>query len=847
MGWSLSKPRKWAPGAWWEERTRINIQVDQRANALRSPNDILAALCLYLKSVCGHPGTGMRGFASVGAAALVGLTLVAAAPSFVLDNDRFVLDGEAVSLRAGCVHYSRIHESLWDDRLARLAAMGANAVEVYVFWNFHEAQEGVYDWDGSRDLAGFLRKAQSHGLLVLLRAGPYGCGEWEFGGFPAWLIQKPNVTIRTYNDAYLAAADKWWTVLLGEVVQPLLYSNGGPVVMVQVENEYGSYGDVSSNPLDRQYMEHLVHAARQHLGNDVILYTTDGGDASFLTRGTLNGSSVYSVGDFGPGSDPETHFQAAAAFNPPGMQVPFVSEFYSGWLTHWGEKMANTSSVTLASYADKILAMNGSLSLYMGHGGTNFGWWSGANGGGSSFSPTMTSYDYDAPVSEGGGHGYGPDGDKFAAVQQVFRKYASKPLPAAPPGPFTAAYGSQSLVDVADLLDDVGSIASAGGRMPGPAMNAESVGCFYGFALYSTVLSDAASRRVGAASTLCVSGVRDRAHVFINGEPAGIVYRPNAGNLSVTVPPGARLDVLVENMGRLNYGKEMWDPKGIRGGVWLDGVQLSGWNVSCLSLSAANISKASWQPWAPNSTGVTGKPRLYRGTLSIPESQGPVDTYVSSRGWNKGALWINGFNLGRFWEAQGPQHTLYVPANVMTVGSNVLYVLELDGRPDETVPPMLDFVDAPDFSNNGPKPCVAGVTPSAGINVATSTCNSALETLQTWDVISGSQPLVQLHGSQLCLQAGPGHDPSSGAPNVALAVCGNSAAEAFRVDAAAGTLTTDDGKMCLDITNHLAADGANVETYPCNGGTNQQWVYDAETGAVTSKQDGRCLTACSQE
>eukprot|EP00755_Sulcionema_specki_P018290 Sspe_Gene.66532::Locus_39300_Transcript_1_2_Confidence_0.667_Length_1066::g.66532::m.66532/K12309/GLB1, ELNR1; beta-galactosidase len=329
--------------------------------------------------------------------------LAGAERSFVVRNNQFVKDGVPMQIISGSLHYSRVPAALWEDRLKRLSAMGLNAVQTYVPWNWHEEKEGVLDFTGDRDLVHFLKTAQSVGLLVLLRSGPYICGEWEWGGFPAWLMNK-NVTIRTYEPNYIAEVDRFMTNLFTRV-KPLLYSNGGPVVMVQVENEYGSYGDVSTNPSDKQYLEHLVSLAHTVLGNgSVILYTTDGGSTGYMQRGSLPGSQVLTLGDHGPG-DFEESCKAQASFNPPGFNPCMDTELYTGWLTHWGETMANKSSAGLVDSVGVALGKGYSMNFYMAFGGTNFAQWAGANGGGKSYSPTITSYDYNSPISENGDHG----------------------------------------------------------------------------------------------------------------------------------------------------------------------------------------------------------------------------------------------------------------------------------------------------------------------------------------------------------------------------------------------------------------------------------------------------------
>lgn len=325
----------------------------------------------------------------------------AASRSFGLSDGLFVKDGEPFRLRAGCVHYSRIHPDLWEDRLARLAAMGLNTAEVYVFWNWHEEVQGQVDWESpGRDISQFLRLADKHGLSVALRAGPYGCGEWDNGGLPAWMMSykfmngssepgnwplEPQypLSIRTNDTRYLAFVDRWMEQLLGKIKsEGHLYADGGNVIMVQLENEYGSFGNVQSNPGDLAYMEHLVSIFRKYLGSDVVLYTTDGGNLGYMSRGSLNGSAVYTVGDTGPGSGYKGAFEAQAEFNPPGSRSNFISEWYTGWLMQYGGQYPNKSTGNLVEWTNAAFNDSGSIALYMAHGGTNWGWYNGANGGG---------------------------------------------------------------------------------------------------------------------------------------------------------------------------------------------------------------------------------------------------------------------------------------------------------------------------------------------------------------------------------------------------------------------------------------------------------------------------------
>lgn len=297
------------------------------------------------------------------AAAQRAITKETTTRSFEIYNDTFFKDGEPFQVKAGCVHYSRVPVEYWQDRLQRLKAMGLNAIQTYVPWNWHEAKKGTLDFaTANRNLTQFLSLAQQLDMVVVLRAGPYMCGEWEFGGLPAWLFENGSISIRTYAQPYMNFALSYWREGLLPQVKPMLYENGGPVVMVQVENEYGSYGNVGTNPNDAKYMHSLIDAARNSLGQGVLLFTTDGGDTSYMSRGSFKGDVIYTVGD-GCGN-PQTCIDAQKSFNAEGKSPFFCSECYTGWLTHWSEQGANTSSS--APHVESILSLNGSVSLYMG-------------------------------------------------------------------------------------------------------------------------------------------------------------------------------------------------------------------------------------------------------------------------------------------------------------------------------------------------------------------------------------------------------------------------------------------------------------------------------------------------
>ena len=652
-----------------------------------------------VQGVCAYNASGANAAAVVAASAVGTMD---AQPSFVIANDAFVRDGVPMQIAAGEIHYSRVPVEYWADRLQRLRAMGLNSIQTYVPWNWHVAKRGKPDFSGNRNLSHFITLAQEADLLVVVRAGPYMCGEWEFGGLPAWLFENGTTPIRTDAEPYMSLALEYWNDQLMPQIAPLLYSKGGPVVMVQVENEYGSYGDVSSHSTDHSYMTKLIASARTALGPDIVLMTTDGGSVGYMTRGSIKGASVYTVGD-GCGN-PQACADAQKQFNAPGMSPFMCSECYTGWLTHWGEGGANTSSS--AGHVAAILAhpLNGSISLYMGHGGTNFGFWSGANGGGgSSFQPHETSYDYSSPVSEAGEHGFHSTVDKYVAMQSTLAKAQLRGGGGAPPAelplPPREAFGTVVLTERVPLFDALDALSP--GAPSGPfdtAPTMESMDdCPYGYALYTMTLGSAAAT---LDFKLAFGDLKDRVQVFTETPGSKPVYRTFAYRVTSStaafsaakgeITPQTKLHLLLENMGRINFSHGMdAETKGV-GVVTLNGVVLKQWTARCLAFDYANeVAKAPFKAASGAAFDVMG-PVLYKGHFAVKTI---ADTFVMMKGWTKGSVWINGFNIGRYWQPVGPQQTLFVPGPKLRVGSNEIVVLELsNGTADASVNINICFV-----------------------------------------------------------------------------------------------------------------------------------------------------------
>ncbi|XP_078428926.1 beta-galactosidase 17 isoform X2 [Wolffia australiana] len=612
--------------------------------------------------------------------------------SFIISDDMFWKDGEPFRIIGGDLHYFRVVPQYWEDRLVRAKALGLNTIQTYVPWNLHEPKPRRWVFEGIADIEYFLKIAQELELQVMLRVGPYICAEWDLGGFPAWLLAvEPALKLRSSDPDFLQLVTRWWDVLLPKVV-PYLYKNGGPVIMVQIENEFGSYG------YDWNYLGQLVDCSRRHLGEDVVLYTTDGATRDTLLKGTIPGKDVFAAVDFSTGEDPAPIFDLQRKFNGVGKSPPLSTEFYTGWLTHWGEKNAETEAEFTARELEKILSLNASVVLYMAHGGTNFGFYNGANMGqaDSDYKPDLTSYDYDAPIKE--------DGDvenlKFRAIRSVIETYTGRSLPPIPPNNERRGYGTVKATEVASFFAIIHTLHDPTEVVVSERPLAmELVGQMFGFLLYESEFLG------GKDSLLSIPKIHDRAQVFVscpgesgqkNPTTVGVIERWSNRELVVPAlecPSDTRmLLVLVENMGRVNYGPYLYDRKGILSHVMLGSDVLKNWRMTPLSFTnLSSTFQANAIARAPWTTG----PGFYLAHLTIDEEEGGKDTFISLDGWNKGVVFVNDFNLGRFWTTSGPQCTLYVPSSLLHKGLNSVVIFELhDPHPGLVV----RFVDRADFS-----------------------------------------------------------------------------------------------------------------------------------------------------
>lgn len=598
------------------------------------------------------------------AACLAGTSCLAASaatPStFAIRGDTFLLDGRPFVIRSGEMHYPRIPRADWHDRLRKARAMGLNTITTYAFWNASEPEPGRFDFSGDNDIAEFVRAAGEEGLKVIVRPGPFVCAEWEFGGFPAWLLRTPGLRVRSYDSRFLKASAAWFK-RLGQELAPLQATHGGPIIMMQVENEYGYAGN------DLDYMQ-AIHQQMMDAGFDVPMFMSNGPGPIAMTRGTLPG--MLSVINFtGDAAKTEKAFQRSAD-NMKGMPR-MAGEYWSGWYDRWGEPHNVRSTDEVVGAVGWMLDHGISFNLYMVDGGTNFGWMNGANNDGQ-YLPITTSYDYDSPIDEAGRLT-----PKYQAFRQVISKHLAKgeTLPDVPASSPTTAISRVELQESVALLDALPVLSSPHDSVRPQSM--EQFGQNYGLILYRKKLD------ADAKGKLEVNDVRDYASVIDNGRVLGTLdRRKNENSLTVDTKKGDTLDLLVENMGRINIGAGLEDEyKGITTSVQLANHELTGWSVYPLPLN--DLSRLTFQRATPSG------PAFWHGTLAVAQVAG---TFLDMRGWHKGNVWINGHHIGRFWDI-GPQKSLYVPASWLHQGSNDIVVLETQPGGSHSVEGLKDPAD----------------------------------------------------------------------------------------------------------------------------------------------------------
>ncbi len=579
---------------------------------------------------------------------------------FEIGEEHFLLDGQPVRILSGALHYFRIHPDQWRDRLVRARELGLNTIETYIPWNAHSPVRGEFRTDGILDLGRFLDEVAAQGMHAIVRPGPYICAEWTGGGLPGWLFTA-GAAVRRHESTYLKAIQEYYEAV-AEIVVPRQVDRGGPVVLVQVENEYGAYGD------DKDYLRALVTLLRD-TGITTPLTTIDQPEPWMLENGSL--PDLHKTGSFG--SRAAERLATLREHQPTGPLM--CAEFWDGWFDSWGLHHHTTDPLASAGELDELLAAGASVNLYMLCGGTNFGFTNGANDKGT-YVPIVTSYDYDAPLDEAG-----RPTAKYWAFREVIARYADVPASTAPaahvPGPaFTVPL--TTVAPLWDVLDVLGP-TELHDHLP----TVDELGQYDGLTLYRA-LDDV------APGVLDLAEVRDRAQVFVDREPVAVLSR-DLGEHRAVLPRGGRLEVLVEDQGRVNYGPRIGEPKGLIGPARVDGAApasgatLDRWAVQPLALDDVTALTARVRDAAPVDGHVVAGPSFAHATFDTPDPD--ADHFLDTAGWGKGVVWVNGFCLGRFW-SRAPQRTLYVPAPVLRAEGNEVLVLVLD-----TAAPHVTFVE----------------------------------------------------------------------------------------------------------------------------------------------------------
>ncbi len=565
-------------------------------------------------------------------------------------NGQFVLDGKPFQIRAGEMHYPRVPRAYWRDRMRKMKAMGLNTLTTYVFWNLHEPSPRQFDFTGQNDLSEYLREAQQEGLYVILRPGPYVCAEWEFGGYPAWLLKDREMKIRSSDPRYMAAVRAWFA-RLGSVVHPMMGSQGGPIIAVQVENEYGAFGD------ERSYMEAIKNTLIADGMGDGYLYTADG--ASYFQGGSLPELSIAVNGGAG---DLEKSFAALKAARPNGPMM--TGEYWDGWFDHWGDSHQKRPAAVQIQEIQWMMDRGYSFNLYMEEGGTTFGWMNGANSDGKDYAPDTTSYDYDVPIGE-----RGELRPKFFALRDIISKATGTVLPPPPPPSAATSYAVLPRLESASLWQN----------LPQPKrskalLSMEDLDQAFGYILYSTRIP------ADSGTALEVDTVHDYASVYVEHALVGTLDR-RLGQSTMTLPSsasGKELQILVENTGRVNYTAAIrGERQGITSKVTLGGKTLEDWQIYSLPMN--HVGSLSFRAAACSG------PCFFRTTfMATATGSERLDTYLNVTGIDKGFVWIGERPLGRAWKI-GPQGALYLPGPWLKDGANEIEFFDLAGGVSEAI------------------------------------------------------------------------------------------------------------------------------------------------------------------
>ena len=656
--------------------------------------------------------------------------------SFTVGKNTFLLNGQPFVVKAAEIHYPRIPEPYWEHRILSCKALGMNTICLYVFWNLHEQQPGEFDFTGNKDIARFCRLAQKHGMYVIVRPGPYVCAEWEMGGLPWWLLKKQDIQLRTQDPYYMERVGIFMDEV-GRQLADLQITRGGNIIMVQVENEYGSYG------IDKPYVAAIRDMVRKAGFTDVPLFQCDW--SSNFTNNAQD-DLLWTV-NFGTGANVEEQFRKLKELRP---ETPLMcSEFWSGWFDHWGRKHETRDAATMVGGIKDMLDRNISFSLYMTHGGTTFGWWGGANN--PAYSAMCSSYDYDAPISEAGW-----TTPKYFQLRDLLKQYLPDSVELLePPAPYP-------VIEIPAITD--WQVAPLFDNLPEPRLSEdirpmEAFNQGWGTILYRTVLDEDVS------GVLHLDEVHDWAQVFADGKLLGRLDRRHgefALPLKSALKKGTQLDILVEAMGRVNFDKSIHDRKGITDKVEVVSggktLELTGWSVYNLPPFYEFVSRKDYRPGE-----ALQAPAYYRATFRLEKTG---DTFLDMQTWGKGMVWVNGHAMGRFWEI-GPQQTLFMPGCWLKEGKNEIIVLDLKGPSEAKVEgirePILDMLreKAPETHRKDGQ--------NLNLSAETPVCGGTFKQGNGWQEVVFDTPA---RGRYFCLSALSNYDGTNMAAVAELDVLG---------------------------------------------------------------------------
>ena len=646
--------------------------------------------------------------------------------TFEAGKGSFLLNGKPFVVKAAEIHYPRIPKEYWDHRIKMCKALGMNTVCIYIFWNIHEQKEGEFDWSGNNNVAEFCRLAQKNGMYVIVRPGPYVCAEWEMGGLPWWLLKKKDIKLRE-RDPYFMERVKIFETEVGKQLAPLTIQNGGPIIMVQVENEYGSYG------IDKAYVSEIRDCLRQVGFDKVALFQCDW-SSNFLNNGLDD--LVWTM-NFGTGANIDDQFRKLKEVRP---DAPLMcSEFWSGWFDKWGGKHETRASKDMVSGMREMLDKNISFSLYMTHGGTSFGHWAGANSPG--FAPDVTSYDYDAPINE-----YGQVTPKFTELREMMQKYSDTKLPSPPKAISITRIPEFKFTEWAPLFENLPAAIETK-----EVKTMEEFDQGWGSILYRTTLPGLAKE-----SKLRIAGGHDYVQIFLDGRYVGALDRRN-GDKELVLPAcrkGAELYVLVEAMGRINFGRAIKDFKGVEGTIDviidIDGTpftaSLKNWKNYLIPDTYEFASKQVIYKSLPSTTERFNGDRVpgyYKASFNVKKVG---DTFLNFETFGKGLVYVNGHGLGRIWEI-GPQQTLYCPGCWLKKGKNEIIVLDIIG-PQEAKSEGLDKPIIDKLQNAEP-PIHRTEGQNLNLSDETAIASGQFKAGNGWQEVKFSQPQT---GRYVCLE-----------------------------------------------------------------------------------------------